>query len=342
MLPDRRIRPDYYNSSMSLNKKQSKAIPSSVIAAVASVVNATASGIVYDNPPGVETITLDNGLVHAEIVPAWAGRLMFFGRCGEENVLWTQPQAASFGCDPEGRPLWKNVGGDKTWVGSQGPEWRKFAGVESGPVWPPPAWFDSSPMETVVSDGTNVVLKTGTHCGGDWEVSLERSFRLDGDTLLIHSRLHSTCTGTRGGQTLPDDDRRLWNVAQIPRPQFALARLWKEGRNISTKNIAKPVASEFPGWLRIDIAASDKNGKVCLDGDALAVPLRNGKWFCMEQTAPEDGLGAFATPGRAMVYASDINFTPSSYAELEFASYGPNAEQTVRFSIRNELPRRGM
>ena len=58
----------------------------------------------------------------------------------------------------------------------------------------------------------------------------------------------------------------------------------------------------------------------------------------MEQTAPERCLSAFATPGRAMVYASPDDFKPSIYAELEFAAYGPDAEYAVRLSLPRQLP----
>jgi hypothetical protein len=34
-----------------------------------------------------------------------------------------------------------------------------------------------------------------------------------------------------------------------------------------------------------------------------------------------------------MVFATETNFQPSAYAELEFAAYGPDAEQTLTFRI---------
>ena len=53
----------------------------------------------------------------------------------------------------------------------------------------------------------------------------------------------------------------------------------------------------------------------------------------IEQTAPARHLSAFETPGRAMVFASQTTFRPSPYAELEFAAYGPDAEQTLTFRL---------
>jgi len=286
-----------------------------------------------------ETIVLENGALRVEIVPAWAGRLMFFGRAGGGNVLWTQPEAADFGCHPSGKPRWKNVGGEKTWVGSDGAGWRAFEGIESGPVWPPPAWFDSMPMQVVAADATNVVLRTGIHRAGDWAVALERAFSLEADALIVKSRLITEEAGTRGAATLPDDDRRLWSIAQIPRPAFVMIRLWGDGRHTKFGEISAPMPDTLAGWSRIVVPGADAASKISADGDALAVPLADGSgWFLMEQTAPERCLSAFSTPGRAMVYASPDDFKPSVYAELEFAAYGPDAEHAVRFSLPHELP----
>ena len=90
--------------------------------------------------PFPDSIVLSNDVLRAEIVPAWAGRLMFFGQPGGPNALWTWPEAARLTVDENGNPAWRNLGGEKTWVGSQGAGWRAFVGKESGRVWPPPAW----------------------------------------------------------------------------------------------------------------------------------------------------------------------------------------------------------
>lgn len=287
----------------------------------------------------VEMIVLENGAVRAEIVPAWAGRLMSFGQPGGGNVLWTQPEAADFGCHPSGKPRWKNVGGEKTWVGSDPAAWRAFEGVESGPVWPPPAWFDALPMQVVAADATNVVLRTAAHRGGDWVVALERAFSLESDALVVRSRLLTEDAGARGPDTLPDDDRRLWSIAQIPRPSSVMIRLRGDGRHAKFGEISAPEPDEPAGWSRIDVPGSAAARKISADGDALAVRLADGSgWFLMEQTAPERSLSGFAEPGRAMVYASPDDFKPSVYAELEFAAYGPDAEHAVHFSLPKELP----
>lgn len=282
-------------------------------------------------------VVLENNSIRAEIVPAWAGRLMFFGKKGGENVLWTNPGAENATVDAQGRPLWKNVGGEKTWVGSQGAGWRLFAGVESGSVWPPPAWFDSAPMRVVKANPTNLVLRTELHAGGDWVVALQREFDLSGDRLVIRQSLLSEAFGALGREPAPDDVRRLWSVAQIPRPEFVEMRLCGAGRHEKTEEIPEPVPGSNPGWVRVDIAKMVRNGKICADGDALAVPAVGGGWFRIDQTAPRKFLDAINKPGRAMVFASAVDFDPTPYVELEFAAYGPDAEQTLVLTLPDSL-----
>lgn len=304
-------------------------------------IAAAFAAVISSRADEVGTIVLSNGVIRAEIVPAWAGRLMSFGRPGGANLLWTQPEAAGFGLHPDGRPRWKNIGGEKTWVGSDGAAWRAFEGLEgeTGNVWPPPKWFDSMPMRIVESSPTGAVLRTGAHRGGDWIVALEREFALEADALVVRSRLLAEAFGARGRDALPDDDRRLWSIAQIPLPEFVMVRLCGEGRHVGFGDISSPEPAGSGRWARIALPESDAARKVSADGDALAVRLPDGDgWLLMEQTAPARCLSTFATPGRAMVYASPVGFRPSAYAELEFAAYGPDAEHTVRFSLSRELP----
>lgn len=289
--------------------------------------------------PSTPSVVLECGDLRAEIVPAWAGRLMFFGRKGGRNVLWTNPDASDAVFDQNGNPRWPNFGGEKTWVGSQEECWLAFAGKDKGTVWPPPAWFDSMPLRVVHSDPTNLVLRSDAHAGGDWVVAMERSFSLGPDRLVMRQRLLPEAIGSAGAEPLPDDIRRLWSITQVPRPDFVLLHPWGEARHVEHDHIPAPVPSEVAGWMRIDLAQMSGSGKMEADGDALAMPLADGTgWFLLEQAAPKRFLDAFASPGRAMVYGSEPDFKPSPYAELEFAAYGPDAEQTIVFSFPDTLP----
>ena len=287
-------------------------------------------------PWNAETIVLQNDSLRAEIVPAWAGRLMFFGRADGPNVFWTYPEAALFTVNANGSPIWRNVGGEKTWVGSQKAGWRAFAGVAEGSVWPPPAWFDAEPMEVVRVDSRSALLRTGVHLSGDWEGAMEREFRLEDDRLVIHQRLLPTKASVAGdlARVRPNDDRRLWSVAQVPRPDRVAVHTTGEGRHVREENMPEPVPAETAGWVWVEMKNPAVAGKMEADGDALAAPLADGSgWLVIEQTAPERHLSGFADPGRTMVYASLPDFQPSAYAELEFSAFGPDAEQTLVYRL---------
>ncbi len=284
--------------------------------------------------PAPATVVLECGDLRAEVAPAWAGRLMFFGRKDGRNVLWTNPDAASAPPDANGNPVWKNVGGEKTWVGSQKKGWRGFVGQAEGSVWPPPAWFDSEPLRVVSADTTNVILRSDAHACGDWVVALERCLTLWPDRLVLRQRLLPEAVGAAGPDPLPDDIRRLWSITQVPRPEFVLLRPCGAARHVEEEGVPAPVPCGTAGWKRIDIASMTRVGKMAADGDALVAPLADGTgWLQIEQTAPSRFLEAIVAPGRAMVYASSPEYTPSPYAELEFAAYGPDAEQTLVLTL---------
>ena len=288
--------------------------------------------------PIPDSILLTNASLRVEIVPEWAGRMMFFGRSDGVNALWTNPEAATYTIDTTGKALWKNVGGEKTWVGSQKEGWCAFAGVENDGVWPPPAWFDSMPMQVVATGPTNAVLRTGVHRAGDWAISMERAFTLLDDRLVIRQRLIPADAADVHEPPITNDMRRLWSIAQIPRQDRVAIRLVGEGRHTEGGNIPVPIPSATQGWSWLDVGATTNSWKIEADGDALAAPLHDGSgWLVIEQTAPAVFLSAFETPGRAMVYASKPTFRPSAYVELEFAAYGADAEQTLTFRIAPSL-----
>ncbi len=288
--------------------------------------------------PVPDSILLTNASLRVEIVPEWAGRMMFFGRPGGTNILWTNPEAANYTIDTAGKALWKNVGGEKTWVGSERRGWRAIAGVEKGRVWPPPAWFDSMPMQVVATGPTNAVLHTGVHRAGEWAISMERAFTLLDDRLVIRQRLIPADASSVHEPPITNDMRRLWSIAQIQRTDRVAIRLVGEGRICDDTSLPAPVPSDIPGWSWIDIAGKDDSGKIEADGDALAAPLPDDSgWLVIEQTAPAPYISAFERPGRAMVYASKSDFWPSAYVELEFAAYGADAEQTLTFRLTPSL-----
>ena len=292
-----------------------------------------------------ETLVVDNGALRAEVVPAWGGRLMFFGRSGGTNALWTNPSAAANTVDDKGREVWKNVGGEKTWVGGMG-LWKGFKNDADATSWPPSAWFDSALIEVVRANATNILLRSAAHTSGDWTVALEREFTLLPDKLILREKLINPVNPVNPVQkTSPDDPRRVWSVTQIPFVDNVAVRLVGAGRTKYFCGCPEISAKDDNDWSRLDLSIAPNNARVALDGDALAAPLADGSgdWLVISQRADLRHLGSFNEPSRAIVYTTGKDIAPSKwtggkaspYIELEFVALGPDAEQELTFRVES-------
>ncbi len=98
----------------------------------------TISRVDYHGWPG--SLVISNGTAEVVVVPA-IGRVMQFHFVGEPGVFWENP--AMYGKKPDSQSKeWGNFGGDKTWPAPQA-DWPKMVGHG----WPPPATFDSVPLQ---------------------------------------------------------------------------------------------------------------------------------------------------------------------------------------------------
>ena len=310
------------------------------------------------------TLVLENDALRAEVVPEWGGRLMFLGRPGGKNALWTNPAAAANTVDEKGKEVWKNVGGEKTWVGGMG-LWKGFANKTDAKAWPPPAWFDSAPLEVVRANATNILLRSAAHTSGDWTVALEREFTLAEDGLKVREKLldgtmekqtdlfaanaaHEDANAVRREQIrvldktpYPDDPRRVWSVTQIPFVDNVAVRLVGAGRTKYFCGCPEISAKDDNDWSRLDLSVAPKNSRVALDGDALAAEIPGVGRLVIEQSADARHIGSFVDPSRAIVYTTGKDIAPSKwtggkaspYIELEFVALGPDAEQRLTFKI---------
>ena len=194
------------------------------------------------------TLVLENGAIRAEVVPEWGGRLMFLGRPGGKNALWVNPAAAANTVDDKGKEVWKNVGGEKTWVGGMG-LWKGFKDDPKAKGWPPPAWFDSAPLEVVRANATNILLRSAAHTSGDWTVALEREFTLREGGLEVREKL---LDGTPKKQTDLFAANAAHRLAKAGRPKqiryslSALSRIDASRRNGMTPTWTIP-SSETRG-----------------------------------------------------------------------------------------------
>src|SRR5262245_28882475 len=102
------------------------------------------SSITYHGWP--DSLLINNGKEEVVIVPA-IGRVMQFNFVGEEGVLWENGRLQGKPADSASKE-WINFGGDKTWPSPQA-DWPKMIGRG----WPPPATFDSVPLEAHEKNG---------------------------------------------------------------------------------------------------------------------------------------------------------------------------------------------
>jgi hypothetical protein len=299
-------------------------------------------------------LALSNAALRVEIVPDWAGRMVFLGRPDGPNALFANPEDAAANTNAAGRRVWKNVGGNKTWVGEAEAAWQGFQDDPADGVWPPPAWFDAAPFAVVRADATNILMRSGVHTNAalGWAVAVEREFTLLPDRLVLHERLLSGTSLQAGNADCgrapagvpsvvtprPDDPRRVWSNTQIPHVARIAIRRWGEGRWRLLRGCPAPVPrTDGSAWADLDVSDPPKHARIDADGDALAAKIPGIGWLLLEHSAPERHLGAFSTPSRAIVYATGFAAT-KPFVELEFVALGPDAGQTVVFRIVDALP----
>jgi hypothetical protein len=104
----------------------------------------TIAKISYHGWPHAYVLT--NGTVEVIVVPE-VGRVMQFHFVGEDAIFWENPKLLGKSPDPTAKD-WQNFGGDKSWPAPQA-DWPKMIHRE----WPPPAAFDSMPVNVEAHDG---------------------------------------------------------------------------------------------------------------------------------------------------------------------------------------------
>ena len=287
-----------------------------------------------------EAIVLGNAALRAEIVPAWAGRLVSLGRPGGANALWTNPPAVTSAPTNGEDRIWRNFGGNKTWVGEMEAAWPGFQEPPADAHWPPPDWFDAAPLEVVRANATNVLLRSGSHTNAalGWAVALEREFTLLPDRLVLREKLSDSGRKDFASSAAPDDPRRVWSNTQIPfTPHVAIRRV-AEGRERLLRGCPAPTPrGDGSNWADLGLADAPQHARIDADGDALAAEISGVGWLLIEQSAPERHLSAFATPSRAIVYTTG-GAARNPFVELEFVALGPDAEQTTSFQILESRP----
>jgi len=246
------------------------------------------------------SILVSNGRVEAVIVPA-IGRVMQFRFAGEEDgPFWENRALDGKAPDPQSKE-WGNFGGDKTWPAPQS-EWERM----TSRAWPPPAAFDSMPVETK-EDGfvVRLISPVDPHYG----IRTLREISLD----LRRPVMTITTTYEKvSGQPLKVS---VWVITQLKDPVAAYASLpeferFREGYNRQS--------DELPAQLKIENGLLSLNRdpkashKIGTDAGAL---FWVGKEAVLRIDAPRGIIGEYPDDGcSAEIYT---NPDPPAYVELE-------------------------
>ena len=137
----------------------------------------------------------------------------------------------------------------------------------------------------------------------------------------------------------PDDPHRIWSVTQVPFAPRLAARLCGEGRTKPSAGFPEEPTERHGDWVVFDIAAAPDKAAFAADADALAVEGPAG-WLVVSQRADARFLGAFGTPGRALVYTTGAkpDDPAAAYTELEFVALGRDAAHEIAFALAAEPP----
>lgn len=272
-----------------------------------------------------DAVSLTNGVLRADFRTEWGGRLVFFGKTDGVNALWFAPENASLTNE------WKNIGGEKTWVGYD----EKWS-VADPPHrrWPPPKFCDGDPYEIVSSSATSIVMRSRPG-GGGWGVLVEREAVLREDRLLLTSRLVPT-----GGEiVLPREDMWNWSIVQVPFvPEVHAhiecgAKVSPEDPELKCNGVTATVCGSK---LKLSIDPAVEHSKVGFDADAIFARTPAGLLKLTHRAAPEF-LAGRAHGLRAMVCREKSLPVPEEtrdYLELEFSCTGAGSVQTVEFELK--------
>lgn len=264
-----------------------------------------------------KALTMSNGKVEVVIVPE-IGRVMQFRWAGEsDGPFWENRALDGKPTDPKSKD-WGNFGGDKTWPAPQA-DWGKIAGRG----WPPPAAFDSMPVQAEIV-GSKVILKNPTDTS--FGIAAERTIELDASEALMRIR---TVYHKRDGGNIKAG---VWIITQLKDPEKMFVPLPK--KSIFPEMYNKQ-SEDLPANLRIEdgflTATRSPKQSSKIGTDASSLIWGDAKWI-VRVTMARDADANYPDQGSsAEIYT---NSDPLAYVELELL--GPLHDMKVGETIARE------
>jgi hypothetical protein len=247
-----------------------------------------------------EALVLSNGKVEAVIVPE-VGRVMQFRFAGEQDGPFWENRALDGTKSDSQSSEWGNFGGDKSWPAPQA-DWEKI----TGRGWPPPAAFDSMPVEAKI-EGNALVLKTQVdrHYGIQ-EVRRIALTRDDAGMII------DTTYQKREGAPMRVS---IWVITQLKDPELMMMPLpaksiFADGYNKQSAKL--PLGLELRDGAILCRRSAKDNTKIGSDAGRI---FWGDKSHVVEVYSEREKTGEFPDNGSsAEIYT---NQDPNAYVELE-------------------------
>jgi hypothetical protein len=256
---------------------------------------------------------LSNGAVEAVVVPA-IGRVMQLRLPhGSSGTVW-ENRALDGQLHPPVSSEWVNFGGDKCWPAPQS-GWEQHAGSD----WPPPAAFDSHPMEARVCEG-GIVLTSPVDPG--YGIRVVRHVELDAGLPVM--RIRTEYRKISGNPVHVG----VWSVTQMRDPARIFVLLparQRLGVWYIRQMEAEPAGLRIEGRL-LSLARHPK--KPVKIGSEAASMLWVGK-ECMVRIDAETGPGDYPDGG----CVTEVYTNPDPHAYVELETLGPLATIAIGESI---------
>jgi hypothetical protein len=248
-------------------------------------------------------LVLSNGKVEAVIVPA-VGRVMQFRFVGEDDVFWENPALQGKSPHPSAQG-WSNFGGDKTWPSPQA-DWEKVAGRG----WPPPATFDSTPLQGKQKENA---IELTSPVDSAYGIRTRRRIELDPSTPVL--KITTTYEKVSGDGVRVG----IGVITQLRDPQrsfIAVPIKSKFPEGYVLLNFERPQDGKLKGEL-FSLTRSHAN-KSQIGSDASTLLWMNEK-HAIKINSPRVMGAEYANQGSSTVIYT--NSDPDAYVELE--TYGP-------------------
>jgi hypothetical protein len=246
-----------------------------------------------------DALVITNGLVEAVIVPA-VGRVMQFRFVNEEGVFWESDDWAGKAPNASSN-TWSNFGGDKAWPAPQS-DWPKVTPRS----WPPPAAFDSMPVQAEIKgEAVELLTPVDPHLG----IRVRRLIRLAAKRPVL--------TITTTFEKIEGDPRTVavWVITQLKDPQMVYLPLPAATINAAgyvLQSKTQPPSLKREGQLLALRRDAQTAYKIGTDASTL---LWLGERYALRIDSPR-ALGA-PYPDQGSSAEVYTNPDPAKYVELE-------------------------